>query len=185
MNCQDCGLENPPIHDACAFCAESLGTAGDVEGRRAEWERLTPALRDEFSRNFERALEARTTWLAKLRRNRAVHAIAGACLISFLASLTHAFASSLDGFPATLVFLLDVAAGAGGGLALNHIRGGEYRGMAFFGGVYVASTALKLSIGALYFSAILGFLIITGLLAALCFGYLFGLNMSLQRSMEE
>jgi hypothetical protein len=185
MNCRDCGLENPPVQDACAFCEVPLEGAGGVDVRRAEWERLSPALRDEFSKNFSRALDGRRAWREKLRRSRVSHAVTGACLGGFLLAFTHGPVSALSGLAAVLVFLLDAAAGAGCGLALNHVRGGEYRGMALFGGVYAASTALKLVCGALSAGIALGFFIMPGMLAALVFGYLFGLNMSMRRTVEE
>lgn len=56
MNCPECGLENPPVHDACAFCSTPI----DPAERREEWERLTPALRAEFSTAFDRALKVAT-----------------------------------------------------------------------------------------------------------------------------
>jgi hypothetical protein len=185
VNCRDCGLENPPVQDACAFCEVPLEGAEGVDIRRAEWERLSPALRDEFSKNFERALASRRAWREKMRRNRAGHAAAGACLAGLLLTFTHAPVSTLGGFATFVVLALDAAAGAVCGLALNHVRGGEYRGMALFGGVYASSTALKLVFGALSAGIALGFFIMPGMLAALVFGYLFGLNMSMRRTVEE
>ncbi|HEX7899019.1 MAG TPA: hypothetical protein VF950_14745 [Planctomycetota bacterium] len=181
MNCPDCGLENPPVRDACAFCDEALAPGE----RREEWEKLSPALREEFSKNFERALAARRSWRESLRRRRVVHAISGGCLSGFLLAFTHGPVSSLGSFATFVVLLLDTAAGVGCGLALNFARGGEYRGMALFGGVYAASTAAKLSTGAIQVSVALGFFVMPGMLAALVFGYLFGLNMSMRRTIDE
>ena len=181
MNCPGCGLENPPVHDACAFCEEPLAPGE----RREEWERLSPALREEFSKSFERALAARTAWREKLRRNRVMHAVSGGCLSGFLLAFTHGPLMNLGASLTLLVFVLDAAAGAACGLALNHVRGGEYRGMTLFGGAYAASTAAKLAFGAIPMSMALGFFIMPGMLAALVFGYLFGLNMSMRRTVDE
>lgn len=179
MNCPACGLENPPVHEACAFCATPI----DPAERREEWERLTPALRDEFSKNFARALESRRAWREKLRRNRVHHGVMGACLGAFLCSATLVPASG-SGFD-VLYLLMDAALGAGAGFALNHVRGGEYQGMGLFGGAFAVSTVARMALGDLALSFFFGFFVFPGFLAALSLGYLFGLNLSLRRTIED
>lgn len=177
MNCPDCGLENPPVREACAFCELPL-EAGE---RRAEWERLTPALREEFSKNFERALTERRAWREKLVRGRARHSVMGALLLLALVSLTQGPAGAVG----VLYVLLDLALGAAAGFWLNHLRGGAYLGMAMFGAAYAVSAAVKLARGSLGVDLLFGFLVLPGFLAALSFGTLFGLNLSLRRSIED
>lgn len=177
MNCPDCGLENPPVRDACAFCETPI-LAGE---RREEWENLTPALREEFSKNFERALEARKAWREKLVRGRARHAAMGALLNVVMTGLTHAPA----GAAGALHLLMDLALGAAAGVLLNQLRGGAYLGMSLFGGAYFVSAALKLALGALRIDLLFCFFVFPGFLAALSLGYLFGTNLSMKRTLEE
>jgi hypothetical protein len=166
------------VHDACAFCE----TAIDPAERRGEWERLTPALREEFSKTFERALEARKAWREKLRKNRVRHTVAGACLNTVVIAFTHLPAS--EGFSLPYA-ALDAGLGALAGFALNHVRGGEYRGLTFFGAVYAFSAALKVATGELPLGLLFGLFVLFGFVGALGLGYLFGLNLSLRRSIED
>lgn len=181
MSCAECGLENPPTQEACAFCEVPLAFPPE---RRAQWDALTPALRAEFSTAFERALQARREWRERLRRNRWRTSAAGGVFNILLMSITHGPVLEAGGGGALLYFALDGAAGAGAGFVLNAVRGSEYRGMILFGAWYGASTALKLATGALSLGLTFGLFVLFGFVVALCLGYGFGLNLSLRRSVE-
>lgn len=188
MNCRDCGLENLPHHAACAFCDGAL-PGEDVDARRTEWESLKPALREEFSKSFERQLQARRDWLSGLRRRRMQHAVGGALLNAAVMGLFHAPVSRADGAAALAVLVFDALVGAGLGLLLNRVRGGEMRGALLFGGSYIVSTFAKIPFGVMpgpvEGGVAYGFFVFPGILVVSVLGYLFGFNLSAKRSIEE
>jgi hypothetical protein len=193
MSCPGCGLRTLPFHETCEFCARILLEPERVGGRRAEWEALSEKLRGDFSADYERDLAARRAWRERLRRNRLRHGIAGAVLFAFLAGALHAPVFEIEGPAVALVLGIDLAVGAALGLRLNREGGGGYVGLALFGGGYLAWTAVELLLGIVAGpfergvggGFIWGLFVIPGSLVSATLGYLFGLSLSLRRSLEE
>ena len=193
MACPGCGLSNLPHHDVCEFCARELLVPSAVEGKRSEWERLTEKLRTEFTAAYEKGLAQRREWRERLRRNRIKHAVGGALTFLFMAGLLHYPVLDVEGAGFLLVVLVELAVGAAAGLWLNRGGGGGYRGLAAYGGGYLAWTVLSLLFGIIVGpfergvggGFIWGLFVLPGILVSGSFGYLFGLSLSLQRSLEE
>lgn len=157
-----------------------------------EWDALSEARREEFSRSYVEDRKRFDDWLAWLRSQRWKHAAYGALTHALPATFVLGTISTAAGLFGALVILADAAAGAAAGYALNALRGGEYRGMLAFGGVYAGTTVAKVALGALLNPLELGgfgaagplLFLFCSFLISLVAGYLFGLNLTLERSMR-
>ena len=193
LACPACSLDNLLHHEACGFCSAPLLAPGEAAGKRAEWEALSEKLRVEFSANYERGLAARLAWRERLRTNRIRHAIAGAFLFAVCVFTLHGAVLDVGGFPAVLLFLAELAVGAGLGLLVNRQGGGGFVALAAFGGAYGFWTVLSLFAGWIRgplsgdmgSGFVWGAFVLPGGLALATFGYLFGLSLSMRRSLEE
>jgi len=191
--CSGCGLAALPHHEVCGFCGALLLAPGQVAAKREEWDRLTEKLRSEFSSGYERGLAARIAWRERLRRNRIHHAITGALTFALMVGVLHAAVLDIDGVAVFLLLLAEFGAGAALGLVVNRQGGGGYVGLGAFGGGYLAWTVLSLLTGVIVGpfergvggGFLWGAFVLPGSLVAATFGYLFGLNLSMRRSVEE
>ncbi|MBI3856197.1 MAG: hypothetical protein HY293_10960 [Planctomycetes bacterium] len=136
LNCQGCGVSNPPYEAACVLCAKPLQDAATAEAKRREWDALPPRLREEQERAFVRMRESVEEHGRWLRRHRLVHAIIGAGLVNMLMNGSVFFASPWS-------IPVDLALGAASALLLNRLRGGAWNGAGIFAGAAVASMILR------------------------------------------
>lgn len=189
MNCPRCALSNLPYFEACSFCETVLQPVSDASQKKEEWNRLSEPLREEFMGAYERGRERFARWRESLRQARFRHAGWGGAIYGVTALVTQAPFSTLGGFGTSVMVLFDVATGMTLGLLLNLFRGGEYRGTFLFGGAYAASVTLKALAGVILnpfeggvlSAAGLFLFIFSGFLIALILGYIFGLNLVLER----
>jgi hypothetical protein len=166
LNCGGCGLTNRPYDTNCSHCDAPLQDVDIAAARRRDWDALTPKLREEMERNFDRMRQGTVEYVEWLNRHRIVHAVLGAMLVNM----------SMNGstfFQAPWTIPVDLALGAGAGLLLNRWHGGVWHGAGVFFGAGVISMVLKLPIlgresmagawlltcFALFFLAIMGYLL--------------------------
>lgn len=189
--CRGCGLSNLPYLQDCSFCGAAVQTPLEAHRKKQEWEALSEPLRDEFSREYARTLERYREWVATLKRDRWKHAAYGAA--AFALPMTFILGKiSAIGFWFGVAFLADLGLGAALGYAINRLRGGEYRGMLAFGAAYAASAVTQVAVGLVANPFDMGgfgaagpalFLFCTFIIM-LVVGYLFGMNLSLERSLR-
>jgi hypothetical protein len=192
MDCRRCGLSNPPYVVDCDFCSEAMQSEAEAEGRRREWDALGEPARREFENLYRRDRDRYDAWVEKLRRDRKKHALIGAVAYGLGTNLLLLLAYDVGPFGLLLLLLADAAVGAAVGFRVNSGGGGEYRGLALFGGAYVVSVPIKMMIGVLphplaggFEGAGVGLAVAIGILQSLLIGYLFGLHLSLKKSVEE
>jgi hypothetical protein len=137
LNCKSCGLTNRPYDTECSHCEQPLQDATAAAAKRKEWDALSPALRLEFERTFDRMREGTMDHIEWLRRHRLAHAFLGAMLVNL----------TMNGctfFVAPWTIPVDLALGAGAGLALNRWHGGSWQGTGLFFGAGIVSFLIKL-----------------------------------------
>jgi hypothetical protein len=192
MNCARCGLTNPPYLEACDFCSRFLQTPEQSREKRIYWEGLPETARQEFDGKYRKDRERFERWKEKLHRDRFKHAAVAAAFYTVSSQVFH-WSIAAGGCGAFLLALLgDLAGGAAAGHLVNRLRGGEYRGTAAFGALYVVATSAKMATGAItsifgglgLAGAGVGLFVIAGLLASLVMGYLFGMHLTLEKSLE-
>jgi hypothetical protein len=108
-----------------------------ADAKRREWDALSPKLRQEQEREFDRMKQSTEEHLRWLRSNRLAHAILGGLLVMLPMNLSVGFAS-IPSLP------VDAILGAAGGLYLNRLRGGAWHGFGLFVGTAVLSMILRL-----------------------------------------
>ena len=192
MDCRGCGLSNLPYVVDCDYCSEAMQSKSEAEGRRREWEALGEPARREFETLYRRARDRYDAWVEKLRRDRKKHALIGALAYGLGTNLLLLLVYDVGPLGLLVLLLVDAAVGAGAGFRVNSGGGGEYRGLALFGGAYFVSVPVKMGIGVLphplaggFEGAGVGLAVAIGILQALLTGYLFGLHLSLKKSVEE
>ena len=130
MICTHCGLTNRPYHTECAICAKTLQDPEAASVHRREWEQLSPPLREEFEKEFDRfrkTFDDQNEWL---KRYRVIQAVAGAIVLTTCINI--GFRGNV--FEGTV---LDLVVGAAAALYLNRIRGGSYQGLFLFSGASI------------------------------------------------
>ena len=137
LNCSGCGLTNVPYETACVSCRAPLQDADTAAAKRAEWDALSPRLREEQEQAFVKMRESIEEHWRWLRRYRLVHAVCGAALVNLLMNGSVFFASPWS-------IPIDLALGAAAALALNRLRGGAWHGAGLFAGAAVASVILRI-----------------------------------------
>jgi len=166
LNCGGCGLTNRPYDTNCSHCDAPLQDVEAATAKRREWDALTPKLREEMERDFDRMREGTVEYAEWLNRHRIIHAILGAMLVNLTMN-----GSTMFQVPWSIP--VDLALGAAAGLALNRRHGGVWTGAGLFFGAGVISMLLKipflgrdgmsgawfLSCFALFFLASIGYLI--------------------------
>jgi hypothetical protein len=166
LNCGGCGLTNRPYDIRCSHCQAPLQDPQTAAAKEREWNALSPKLREELERNFDRMRQGTVEHVEWLRRHRLLHAGLAALLINLTMNGSTFFAA-----PWTIP--VDLALGAAAGLTLNRWHGGAWRGAGVFFGAGLASMGIKLpmlgsgGLGfawflacfALFFLALAGFLI--------------------------
>jgi hypothetical protein len=192
MDCRSCGLSNPPYASDCDYCSQTIQPEIQAEQRRREWETLGESAKQEFREIYRRDRERYEAWVEKLRRDRKKHALIGAVAYGLGTNLLLLLAYDVDGLGLALLLLADAGVGGAAGSWINRGGGGEYRGLGLFGGAYLASIPLKMLIGVLphplaggFAGAGIGLAIAVGILQSLLIGYLFGLHLSLKKSVED
>jgi len=192
VDCRACGLSNPPYAADCEFCAGTLQPAAEADRHRREWESLGEKSKAEFLETYRRDRERYEAWVEKLRRDRKKHAVIGALAYGLGTNLLLVLAYNVGALGLLLVLLADAAVGSAAGFFVNRAKGGEYRGLALFGGAYLVSAPLKMLLGVLPHplgggmeGAGIGLAIVMGVLQSLLIGYVFGLHLSLKRSVED
>lgn len=170
LNCSRCGLTNKPYDSVCVICSEPLQDQAAADAKRKEWDALGPRMRAEQEAVFDRMLASRREHLEWLQKHRAVHAVAGALLLNFIMACATCF-------NAPWCIFLDLALGAGAGLAINRFRGGATRGALVFFGAALLGLLLKVPFLGGGFGQGLWLLSILGLLAVYIVGYLMGLKL--------
>lgn len=194
MNCPSCGLSGLPFEQACSYCGRALRTPVEALARRREWDRLSESTQAEFAAEAARERERFDRWLRRLRENRRRHAVIAAMMFALPVASFHWMIST--GPVYFLAMAGDLAVGAAAGYLLNRFRGGEYRGALVFAAAYVATTFLKFATNAILSPFDLGgsvglgtfapagpaLMLLSGLVAMLVAGYLFGLHLTLERS---
>jgi hypothetical protein len=185
-------LSNPPYAADCGFCSASIQPAARAEEERVRWESLGERSKAEFLEVFRRDRERYDAWVEKRRRDRKKHAIIGALAYGLGTNLLLLLAYDLGVLGLLVLLAADGAVGAVAGFSINRNGGGEYRGLGLFGGAYVLSIVVKTLLGILphplaggYEGAGVGIAIAVGILQSLLIGYLFGLHLSLKRSVED
>jgi hypothetical protein len=176
LNCHSCGLTNRPYATACTHCERPLQDAEAAAEKQREWDALTPALREELEKNFDRMREGTLDHLQWLRRHRLTHAATGAILVS----LTVNGATLFQGHWSMPV---DTALGAGAGLLLNRWHGGAWHGAGLFMAAGIAALVCKLPfLGRVniaeggWFVACFVFFILA------CLGYVLGLKLDFEHA---
>lgn len=184
MDCSRCGLSNLPYFADCSFCDHPLRNPSEAQARKQEWDALTQGQRDEFSRTYVQDRERFDQWREKLRTDFYKHLAMGAVLFGASTTLFLVWCYSGNPFLVTLLVVGDLIWGAGIGWLINHLRGGEYRAMVAFGLSFILTNSLKLALGCLVLSLGAAFMLLFGLLWMLPLGYLFGIHLTLQRSLH-
>lgn len=171
LNCHSCGLTNRPYDARCSHCERPLQDPADAAARRKEWDALTPALREELERNFDRMREGTLDHLDWLNRHRITHAVIGAMLVNF----------TMNGstfFQAPWSIPVDLSLGAAAGLALNRRHGGAWQGAGIFLGAGLASLLIKTPMLGRDWMTFGGWLLACfALLILVIFGYFLGLKL--------
>lgn len=192
MDCRSCGLSNPPYQADCEFCAAAIQPAGEAEQHRREWESLGEKSKSEFLETYRRDRERYAAWIEKLRRDRKKHALIGAVAYGLGTNVLLLLAYDAGALGLLVVLMADAAVGAACGFWINRGGGGEYRGLGLFGGAYFVSIPAKMLIGVLphplaggFEGAGVGLAVAIGILQSLLIGYLFGLHLSLKKSVED
>jgi len=137
LNCAACGLTNRPYHTGCSNCAAPLQDQATADAKRRDWDALTPKLREEFERDFDRMRQGTLDHLAWLKKHRLIHAVVGALLVNLTVNGSTFFMGHWT-------IPVDVALGAGAGLLLNRRHGGEWQGAGLFFGAGVLALLVKL-----------------------------------------
>jgi hypothetical protein len=175
LNCPGCGLTNRPYDLACSLCRTILQDRGAAEEKRHEWDALSPRLREEQERVFDRMRGATEQYLRWLRSHRRSHAILGALLV-FVPMNMAVFFSIRWSFPADLLL------GAAAGLLLNRYRGGAWHGA----GLFLAAAILSILFRLLFITNKEFYFEILWLMTALAiccvtgFGYYMGLKLAME-----
>lgn len=175
LNCPACGLTNRPYHADCSNCARPLQDAAAADARRREWDALSPKLREEFERDFDRMRAGTLEHLAWLNRHRLTHAILGAMLLNLILNGSTLFAAPWS-------IPVDLALGAAAGLALNRRHGGAWTGTGIFLGAGVVSLLAKLPFLGRDFAETGWFLTCFALFLVASLGYLLGLKMDFEHA---
>lgn len=175
LNCHACGLTNRPYETACSNCERPLQDAAAAKAKRREWDALTPALREEMEKSFDRMREGTLEHLQWLRRHRLTHAVVGA----FLLNLTINGATLFIGH---WTIPVDVALGAGAGLLLNRWHGGAWHGA----GIFMAAGILALVCKSPFLRALDGnggwLLVCFAFFMLTCLGYFMGLKLDYEHA---
>jgi len=137
LNCNACGLTNRPYDADCAQCRAPLQDRAAADAKRREWDALSPNLREEQERVFDKMRDSTEAHLLWLRKHRTTHAVLGGLLVSLLMNLSVGFAS-IPSIPVDLIL------GAAVALYLNRLRGGAWQGFGLFLGAAVLSLILML-----------------------------------------
>ena len=95
MICNNCGLTNRPYHTECAVCSKTLQDPEAASVHRREWEQLSPPLREEFEKDFDRFRKTYDDQNEWLKRYRVIQAVAGAIVLTTCINLD--VLSYLDG----------------------------------------------------------------------------------------
>jgi len=175
LNCDACGLTNRPYEVACAHCARPLQEPAAAEARRREWDALSPALREDMERRFDRMSEGTLEYNDWLNKHRITHAVIGAALVNLTMNGATFFAA-----PWTIP--VDLATGAAAGLFLNRRRGGAWQGA----GIFFAAGALSLLLKAPLLGSGLWmggwFLVCFAVFFQVLVGYLMGLQLDFEHA---
>jgi hypothetical protein len=139
LNCGDCGLTHRPYDVLCSHCGRPLQEPAAAEAKRREWDALSPRIREDMERNFDRSRQGTLDHLQWLKRHRLTHVILGAMLVNLIMNGATVFAA-----PWTIP--LDLFLGAGAGLALNRWRGGAWRGTGVFAAAGLVSLIVKVPV---------------------------------------
>lgn len=137
LNCQGCGLTNRPYDASCTHCNRLLQDAETAGAKLKEWEALSPKLREEMERTFDRMREGTLDHLGWLQRHRLRHAVLGAIVVNVVVN-------GGTFFQGHWTIPVDSALGAGAALLLNRWRGGAWHGAGLFLGAGVAALFCKL-----------------------------------------
>jgi hypothetical protein len=175
LNCGACGLTNRPYDARCSHCEAPLQDQETAAAKAREWNALSPKLREEMERNFDRMRQGTVEYLEWLNRHRLIHAALGAMLVNVTMN-----GSTL--FEAPWTIPADLALGAAAGLALNRWHGGVWHGSGVFFGAGVLSMLIKLPI--LGREAMIGawFLTCFALFFLAVTGYLIGLKLDFEHA---
>jgi len=175
LNCAACGLTNRPYDTDCSNCARPLQDRETADAKRRDWDALSPKLREEFERDFDRMRAGTLDHLAWLNKHRITHAVVGALLVNLTINISTLFAGHWT-------IPLDVALGAGAGLALNRWHGGAWHGAGLFFGAGVLSLLAKMPLlgsGHMEFG---WFLTCFALFFLAAVGYLLGVKMDFEHA---
>ena len=175
LNCHSCGLTNRPYETACAHCERPLQDAEAAEAKRREWDALTPALREELEKNFDRMREGTLDHLQWLRRHRLTHAIIGALLVNLVVN-----GATL--FEGHWTIPVDTALGAAAGLLLNRWHGGAWHGTGIFMAAGIAALICKAPFLGREFHDGGWFLVCFAFFMLACLGYFLGLKLNYEHA---
>ena len=173
--CTHCGLTNRPYYTECAICSNTLQDPNAASVHRREWEQLSPPLREEFEKDFERFRKTYDDQNEWLKRYRVLHGVTGAIVLTTCINI--GFQGNV--FQGTA---LDLVVGAAAALYLNRLRGGSYLGMFLFFGASILAIVGRfpfISIDAFWGGWFLFSAIAITFVAA--FGYTMGLQMESDR----
>src|SRR6187549_3800933 len=92
LNCPRCGVTNLPYAIDCIVCNRTVQDKADAEAKRMEWDALSPALREEQEKAFDRMRESVLNHVRWLRKHRTTHALIGALVVCLLMNMAVFFA---------------------------------------------------------------------------------------------
>ena len=130
MICPHCGLTNRPYHTECEICSRTLQDQAAASEHRKEWEQLSPPLRKEYEKEFNKVRENHDLHIEWLKQHRILHGILGAVILTTCMNFGF-LGKALEGT------VLDLVVGGAAALYLNHIHGGSYQGLFLFIGASI------------------------------------------------
>ena len=170
--CHGCGLSPLPYEVVCPVCKRVLQDESSAAAKRAEWDALPPALREEQERVFTRMREGQGHHHQWLKKNRWTQIILGAAVVNLILGGSTFFA-------VPWAIPVDLALGGAAGWGLNSMHGGAYRGVGLFTAAAFLSTIARFSLGNIGAGLVL---LPFAFLAVMLAGYLMGFKMDTDHS---